>query len=176
LRKQPSILVRRALTAAPLLLVPALSLGAQTFRGSINGNTTDPSGAALAGAQITATDTSTGVARQTVSSGAGEFSFADLPAGTYSVQVVAAGFQSTQVNGVQVLAGEVRTLPLKLALAQQATTVEVLADALSLDTTTTTQTTTLSGAALQDTPLNGRDFTQLLAPRRPFPGTTTPAQ
>ena len=68
------------------------------------------------------------------------------------------------------LAGKIYTLPVKLSVAQQAATVEVSADALSLDTTTVTQTTVLDSKALQDVPLNGRDFTQLLGTSVAFSG------
>ncbi len=154
---------------APLLLVAAPSF-AQTFRGNINGSIVDPSGAVVAGAKVSAIEVATSSAHEAVSSGAGEFSFGELPAGAYTVKVEATGFQSTDVNGVQVLAGKVYTLPVKLNLAQQADTVQVSADALSLDTTTIAQTTTLSGNALQSTPLNGRDFTQLLGTSAAFAG------
>jgi hypothetical protein len=143
---------------------------AQTFRGSINGTISDPSGAVVANAEISATDTGTGVVRNTVSSGAGEFSFADLPLSTYTIKVASPGFQTTDVAGVQVLAGKVHTLPVKLAAVSQTISVEISADALSLDTTTTAQTTTLTSSALQNTPLNGRDFTQLLGSSTSFAG------
>lgn len=153
-----------------LLLLLAAPLAAQTFRGTINGTITDASGAVISGAKVTATDTATAAIHQTVSSGAGEFSFNDLPLDNYTIKVEATGFQATEVTGVQVLAGKVYTLPVKLSVAQQATTVEVSADALSLDTTTVTQTTTLDAKALQDVPLNGRDFTQLLGTSASFAG------
>jgi hypothetical protein len=165
---------RRLLAALPALLALLFLLSiptlAQTFRGSINGTITDPSGAVFAGANVTAIDAATGVSRETVSSGAGEFSFNDLPQDTYTLKVHALGFQSTEINGVQVLAGKIYTLPIKLTVAQQASTVEVSADTLSLDTTTVTQTTTLDSKALQDVPLNGRDFTQLLGTSASFSG------
>ena len=162
------LIVSSALLALlALFCVPSL---AQTFRGGINGSITDPSGAAIPGAKVTATDVATAVVRDTVSSGAGEFAFNDLPQSTYTVKVEAAGFQSTQVTGVQVQAGKVYTLPVKLTVAQQATTIEVAADSLSLDTTTVTQTTVLDSQALQDVPLNGRDFTQLLGTSASFSG------
>jgi hypothetical protein len=164
---------RSRIWAFPLLLPVLLTVDpsfAQTFRGNINGSIVDPSGAVVSGAKVTATEVATSSSHEAVSSGAGEFSFNDLPAGAYTITVQASGFQGTQVNGVQVLAGRVYTLPIKLNLAQQAQTVEVSADALSLDTTTTTQTTTLSGSALQNTPLNGRDFTQLLGTSASFSG------
>jgi outer membrane receptor protein involved in Fe transport len=169
--------MRASRTFHSLLLVFALgtfsllpSAVAQTFRGSINGTITDPSGAVIPGATVTATDVSTSVVRDTVSSGAGEFLFSDIPQSTYTIKVVANGFQTTEITGVQVLTGKIYTLPVKLALSQQATTVEVSANALALDTTSEVQTTTLDGVALQDVPLNGRDFTQLQATSVSFSG------
>jgi Carboxypeptidase regulatory-like domain/TonB dependent receptor len=157
------------LVIAGLLSLPGTS-SSQTFRGSINGTVTDTSGAVIPGAKVTATDVSTAAVRDTVSSGAGEFLFSDLPQSTYTVKVQASGFQTTEATGVQVEAGKIYTLPVKLSVAQQATTVEVEADSLSLDTTTVTQTTTLDANALQDVPLNGRDFTQLLGTSVSFAG------
>ncbi len=153
-----------------LFLLVSLPSLAQTFRGSINGAITDPSGAVVAGAKVTATDVATAVVQNTVSSGAGEFSFNDLPVDTYTIQVEAQGFQRVEVTGVQVLAGKVYTLPVRLTVAQQATIVEVSANALSLDTTTVVQTTSIEGKSLQDVPLNGRDFTQLMGSSVAFSG------
>ncbi len=159
-------------SAATLALSPVLSapLLAQTFRGSINGTVTDVSGAVIPNVKVTVTDVGTTVVRSTVSSGAGEFSFNDLPAGIYTLHVEDPGFRSTDFTGIQVLAGKIYTQAVKLDVAQQASTVQVEADALTLDTTTTTETTTLEGKALQDVPLNGRDFTQLLGTSVAFAG------
>ena len=163
-----SLVASSALLA--LLALFSISLPAQTFRGNINGTVTDTSGAVIPGAKVTATDTATAAVRETVSSGAGEFSFNDLPQSTYTIKVQAAGFSTTEATGVQVKAGTIYTLPVKLSIAQQATTVEVAADSLTLDTTTVTQTTVIDSQALQDVPLNGRDFTQLLGSSVAFAG------
>jgi hypothetical protein len=161
------VVVLFALTAFLAGSLPGL---AQTFRGGINGSVTDSSGAVVPGAKVTATEGATAAASDTVSSGAGEFSFNDLPLGTYHIKVEASGFQTTEVNGVQVQAGKMYTLPVRLSVAQQAATIEVSADALSLDTTSVTQTTVLDSTSLQDVPLNGRDFTQLLGTSASFSG------
>ena len=71
---------------------------------------------------------------------------------------------------VQVSAGSTYSLPLKLAVASQATTVEVNAAGVSLDTTSVTQTTVLPTKTIQDTPINGRDFTQFLGLTPGFSG------
>ncbi len=145
-----------------LLLISVASGRAQTFRGGISGVVTDQSGAAVPGAAVQATADGTGVVHDTVSSSAGEFAFQELQLGTYTITAAASGFQTVKVDKVPVTAGYIYNLPVKLNLAQAATTIEVDAAALSLDTTSTTQTAGVEGKNLQDTPLNGRDFTQLI--------------
>jgi hypothetical protein len=168
-RRSGSVFASFLIVAAVLLCGPLASL-AQTFRGGINGTVTDPTGAVVPQAHVTATEVATATVYNTVASSAGEFNFADLPLGTYKVTVLATGFETVDVNGVSVTAGTVYTLPVKLGLAQEATTIEVAANALTLDTTTTTQTTVLDSKALQDVPLNGRDFTQLFSTSAAFSG------
>jgi hypothetical protein len=136
---------------------------AQTFRGAINGTVTDPSGGVVPNAQVNATETATGIEHATVTTSDGQFSFQDLPLGTYKITVTTSGFPPMTVDHVEVTAGSIYTLPVKLSLGQQATTVEVSAASLAVDTTTQTQTMTLPDQAVQDIPLNGRDFTQLIA-------------
>jgi outer membrane receptor protein involved in Fe transport len=158
---------RRSVLSAWIVLMSAIllmssQLRAQTFRGGINGTVTDQSGAVVPGVAIEATDTATGVVHSTISSTGGEFSFQELPLGSYSITATASGFQKIKVDKVPVTAGSIYTLPIKLSVAQTATTVEVNAAALTLDTTSTTQTAGVVGKQLQDTPLNGRDFTQLI--------------
>jgi hypothetical protein len=79
------------------------------------------------------------------------------------VTVVASGFAATTADNVPVTAGQVYSLPIKLGMAKQSTTVEVSAAAIALDTTTPTQTFTIADQSVQDMPLNGRDFSQLIA-------------
>ena len=148
--------------ACLLLLVSAVALHAQTFRGGINGTITDQSGAVVVGAAVTATNNGTGVSVNAVSSSGGEYQFQDLPLGSYTISVTASAFKPEKVNGVPVTAGVIYTLPVKLTVAAEGETVEVMANALALDTTSTTQTAGVGGKVLQDTPLNGRDFTQLI--------------
>jgi outer membrane receptor protein involved in Fe transport len=145
-----------------LLGLGAASLQAQTFRGGINGTVSDQSGAVVPGATVTATNNGTGVAANAVTSSGGEYQFQDLPLATYTVTVSATGFKPEKVTSVPVTAGVIYTLPIKLNVASTGETVEVMANALALDTTSTTQTAGVGGKVLQDTPLNGRDFTQLI--------------
>jgi len=160
--------LRSTLGLAAMLLALAASLPfsalAQTFRGGINGTVTDQSGAVVPGATIEAVETATNVSHKTISSSGGEFSFQEMPLGSYSITITASGFESEKVNGIPVTAGVIYTLPVKLKVASAGTEiVEVSAAAYSLDTTTTTQTTILDEKSVNDTPLNGRDFTQFLS-------------
>src|SRR5437763_3869982 len=153
--------------AVLFLITPA---NAQTFRGAINGTVTDPSGASVPGAQVAVTNSATGIEHSTVTTGDGQFAIQDLPVGAYKVAVSATGFPSYSIDRVEVTAGAIYTLPIKLSLQQQSTTVEVSAAVLSLDTTTEIQTTLVTGTDMQQVPLNGRDFTQLISVTPGFGG------
>jgi hypothetical protein len=155
--------MRRLLGAIVVLVVVCIAGYAQTFRGAINGTVTDPSGAVVAGAKVTATNNGTGIAQDTVSTNDGQFSFQDLPLGSYKISVSAGGFPTTTVDKIDVTAGSVYTLPVKLSMEKQSTTVEVSAAALTLDTTTVTQSNIIPAEAVQNVPMNGRDFTQFAA-------------
>src|SRR5208283_3123331 len=153
---------RIALGSIFVVLITALA-GGQTIRGAISGTVTDPAGGVVPNAQVTATDTATATEHKTTTTTDGAFVFQDLPLGTYKVTVIASGFATTTTDNVPVTAGQVYSLPVKLGLAKQATTVEVSAAAIALDTTTPTQTFTIAEQSVQNLPLNGRDFSQLIA-------------
>ena len=143
---------------------------AQTFRGTINGTVTDPSGAVVPNAQVKATEVATGSDHNTITTSDGQFAFQDIPVGAYKVIITAPGFAALTVDKVDVLAGSIYTLPVKLSVAKEQTTVEVSAAALSMDTTTSTQTQTIESQVVQDIPLNGRDFSQLIAENTGYGG------
>src|SRR5258708_3587793 len=97
-----------------LLVLLGFTAYAQTFRGAINGSVTDPSGAVVAGATVKATNTATGVPISATTTSDGQFSFQDLPLGTYKIEVSSAGFRPAAFDNVTVTAGGVYTLPVKL--------------------------------------------------------------
>ena len=151
-------------------MLVASPLWAQTFRGAINGSVVDPSGAAIPKAEVKATEIATSIDHTTTATAEGQFSFQDIPLGFYKVTVSAPGFPALVVDKVEVVAGTVRTLNITLKLAQQATTVEISATALTLDTTTSTQSMSIPDDVVQNLPLNGRDFTQMIAVQPGFGG------
>ena len=146
-----------------ILLSASLVINAQTFRGAINGTVSDPSGAVVPNAQVKATEVATGVEHSTVTTSDGQFAIPDIPLGAYKVSVTAKGFRPYVADKVQVAAGTSYTMAVKLTLGEATQTVEVSAAALTMDTTTPTQISSISPEVVQDIPLNGRDFSQLIA-------------
>ncbi len=162
--------MKRWLCAVLFLLVVVTAANSQTFRGAINGTVTDPSGAAVPNATVKATESATGLDHTTVTSSEGQFSFQDIPLGFYKVSVSASGFPTTNIDKVEVVAGTIYTLNVQIKLGQSSTTVEVSAAAITLDTTTSAQTMSIQDDVVQNAPLNGRDFTQLIAVQPGFGG------
>jgi hypothetical protein len=145
------------------VLLAVAGLSAQTFRGTILGTITDPSGAVVAGAKVTAKNTGTGLERSTETSGDGSYSIPELPIGTYNVTVSQQGFQTFVATGVTVnVAGE-RRVDAALKTGEVSTKVEVSADQLPMvETTTNTLGGVLTAQTVQDMPVNGRDYTKLI--------------
>ncbi len=170
-RVSRSVFTPILLSLALLLAIP-VAFG-QTFRGGISGTITDQSSAVVPGAQVIAVENATSTSYKTVSSSAGEFAFADMPLGSYTITVTATGFKTIKIDKVPVTAASIYTLPIKLSVASAGETVEVTANALTLDTVSDTQSTALPEEVVQNLPNSGRDFTQMLAQTPGFAGLST---
>ena len=162
--------MKRLVLAILVVLSLGVAANGQTFRGSINGAVTDPSGAVVPNATVKVTEIATGQDHTMTTTSDGAFAFQDLALGFYKVTVNATGFPTYTVDKVEVVAGQIYTLQVRLTLQQQSTSVEVSAAALALDTTTQTQTMTIPDDVVQNMPLNGRDFTQLISVEPGFGG------
>src|SRR5580693_818723 len=114
---------------------------AQALYGSLTGNVTDPSSAAIPGAKVDAVSVETGVARQTDTDSRGVFSFSNLQPGIYRVTVTAKSFQTFIETNIEVQESAVRRVDVRLSVATVAQSLEVSGDAVALhfynDTTTT---------------------------------------
>src|SRR5437879_3623475 len=163
-------IMKRLVLAILVVLLLAVAGNSQTFRGTINGTVTDPSGGSVPNATVKATEVATGIDHTTTTTNDGAFALQDIPLGYYKVTVTATGFPTYAVDKVEVVAGQIHTLQINLKLAQATTTVEVSAAALTLDTATQTQTMTIPDDVVQNIPLNGRDFTQLISVAPGFGG------
>ena len=145
------------------VLLAVVSLSAQTFRGTILGTVTDPSGAVVAGAKVTVKNTGTGLERTSETSADGSYSLPELPIGTYTVTVTQQGFQTFVATGVTVDVASERRIDAALKTGQISTKVEVSADQLPMvETTTNTLGGVLTAQTVENMPVNGRDYTKLI--------------
>lgn len=156
---------------AALGMLSALSgIGsAQTF-GSITGAVTDPSGAVVPGAAVTATNTETNAARSTATNSAGLYVFPDLVPGTYSVKVAAPAFRTALKGGILLQVQQTARADFTLEVGEANQTVEVAASAAQLTTENATVGTVIGQQRIEDLPLNGRSYFSLVALS---PGVTT---
>src|SRR5690349_8644122 len=102
---------------------------AQTTSSRITGTITDPAGAAIPEATVTATNVETGVSFRTVAGAQGEYAIPSLPAATYRISASAKGFRTGVVNEVKLDAAVPATVNLKLEVGSVTETVEVAASA-----------------------------------------------
>jgi hypothetical protein len=144
----------------------AVSCFAQTFRGDLAGTVTDSSGAALVNAAVKLESPSTGFSRTINTTSSGDFLFAELPTGIYQLTVTQPGFEVKRVAHIEVAVAKTTNVPIQLGVAQQQSVVEVSAAAVALETTSTALVAVVDDHAVQDMPMNGRDFKQMfkLAP------------
>ena len=155
---QPS----RLLPAITVLLLLAASAGAQTTSGRILGTLTDQSGAAVAGATVVVTDEQRGTSRTFTTDESGAFAVPELQPGTYKIHVEAKGFKSVERPNIQLeVATDVRA-DFILPPGQVSETVTINEDIPLVNTTSATLGGTLSNKEINDLPLNGRNYENLL--------------
>jgi hypothetical protein len=136
---------------------------AQVLYGSIAGTVTDPTGAVVSKAIVTATNTSTGLSRQTAADNAGYYSIPNLPQGAYDVAVSAVGFKPLTEKGVNVSINNVTRSDLGLEVGTVNESVTVEANAALLQTTKTDINVNLESQAIGNLPLGGyRNFQSLV--------------
>jgi hypothetical protein len=136
-----------------VLLAATLSGWAQGDRGIIRGYTKDPSGAALEGAAVSASEKSTNAEYKTVTGVTGDFTVPSLPVGTYRIQVEKPGFKTVVQDNVVVAAGDTVSLDLSLDLGTTRETVEVTAEASILQSETARVASQISNKLVADLPL-----------------------
>ncbi|MGC9949057.1 MAG: TonB-dependent receptor [Bryobacteraceae bacterium] len=132
----------------------------------IVGSVSDPSGAAVNGATVQATNASTGLEWRVKTGAQGDYSLDLLPPGVYAVEATAAGFSPARAAGVQLAVNAMRRIDLRLALPAVKENLSVEAVTPLVETETSEQGLVVGGQMTADLPLNGRDFMRLarLAP------------
>src|SRR5262249_16737208 len=146
------------LLTAPLLTHPAI---AQAPVGNIAGVVTDPSGAFLRGASVTATSLATGASREAVSDDHGFFQITTLQPGEYSVKVRSQGFAEFVVPRVVVAVGQTARVEAPLALEALSENVQVTVAAVVVDTSQSAVGGVVNLTQISELPLNGRNYLEL---------------
>ncbi len=151
---------------ALLVLVSAGGVGnAQVLYGSLTGNVTDPSSAAVVGAKVEALNVDTGVAPQASTDERGVFLFSNLQPGTYKVTFTARSFKTVVADNVRINANEVRRVDMGLQIATASETVEVNASAVILQTDKADVGADISSQEVVELPYTGgegKNFQSLL--------------
>jgi hypothetical protein len=147
-----------------VVLLPIRQAGAQTMgTGTITGTITDPSGARVAGAQITAVLASTNITRAVTTNGEGLYVFPALQIGTYVITAEHPGFKTFIQENVSLDADTTGTVNVALELGNSHETVTASAAPPGVETENGEIGALISGMQLSELSLNGRNFSQFLA-------------
>ncbi len=149
------------LTTFTLLLFSASAL-AQSTTGRILGTLTDPSGAAVAGATVVVTDVQRGTSRTMTTDESGDYAAPDLQPGAYKIHVEARGFKSVERPNVPIEVATAVRADFALQPGQVSETVTITEEVPLVNTTSATLGGTLSNKEINDLPLNGRNYENLL--------------
>ncbi len=137
------------------VLAHARGVGAS---GDISGTVTDPSGAVVPNATVTATEAEKGLKRTSLSDNRGEYHFTALPPASYEVSAQISGFQTAVYKGVIVNVGQTVVLDFHLKVSQTSEQVEVTTEAPVVETEKSHQADTINEQYIRDLPINRRDY------------------
>jgi hypothetical protein len=148
----------RLVLCLSLLLISVAPLWAQsTSTGTLFGLVTDPSGAAVQGASVTITDTSTGIPRTVTTNDTGRYIFVNVTPSKYDLSITKQGFAAVKMAGQTVEVGKTVAVDVSLQVGSTTEVVEVQANGVELQTTNATVGNTITGVALDSLPSLGRD-------------------
>ena len=145
-----------------LCLLAAAPVLAQSTVGSVNGTITDASGAAIPGASVTLSNIGTGIEVTSESNVTGLFVFVNVQPGNYTLLIEQTGFKTAALPIFNVGVNQTVTQNMSLEVGAVTETIEVMAQAELLQQSTSELGTVIGVKAVEDLPLNGRNFTQLL--------------
>jgi hypothetical protein len=156
---------RKALPVLSVFLAVILTcfpLFSQGSAGRIDGTITDQTGGAIPAAKVTITDVQRGVARNLTTDAAGAYAAPNLTPGTYTVHVEFMGFRSVDRKDLVIEVGQELRVDVALQPGEQSQTVTVTGEAPIVNTTNAELGGTIQNAVINDLPLNGRNFENLL--------------
>ncbi len=129
--------------------------------GQVNGTVTDKTGAVVLGANVTITNSATGIVYHAMTDDLGAYHVPDLPPGRYTMDVAKTGFATQHIQAFTLIVGQLFQQNITLAVGQTEQTVSVSAAALLLNTESSHDEQLIESQQIDDMPLNGRDYLQL---------------
>src|SRR5260370_453491 len=144
------------------VLALTFSAFAQVENGQFTGTVTDPTGAAIASAQVTVSNAATQLKLTNTTNASGNFVVKEVPPGTYKITVEGAGFKTFSDNGVTANAGTISHIDAKLQIGKASEVVEVTGEAAIVNTEDSKLATTVSSTQINNLPLNGRNVFDLM--------------
>ena len=160
MRLASSCLSAVCLTA--IALFAPMLLSGQGTGGRIVGRVIDPSGAVLGNVKVTATNDATGVAHDSNSNDSGDYTFPDLPVGTYSLTFDLSGFKKAVRHSITLDVNQVITLNMTMQLGATQEVVDVTSEAPLVETSSTQLGAVVNNRSVNELPLNARDTYQFL--------------
>ena len=151
----------KTLTLFLMALLTTLNVAGQQITGSIRGTVSDPSGAIVQAATVTAKQIETGLTRVAITDRQGEFVLVELPIGHYQLETQAKGFQTYLQQGISLDVNQTATIGIHLKLGSETQWVEVSANAALAQSTVSSLGQTVMEHEILDLPLDGRNFSQL---------------
>jgi len=145
-----------------LVAATALMAYAQNAGGSITGQVRDMTGAAIAGAKVSVTQSETGATRNTATGGGGEYTFPNLAVGTYTITAEHDGFKKFKRQGVVLHVSEQVGADLVLQVGEVSEQISVESTAAEVRTESSEQGGVITGSQVRELQLNGRSFMTLL--------------
>jgi len=141
----------------------ALAAAAQVDRAVLSGLVTDETGAAITSAVVRVESSGTGYSRELRTGEDGFYRFAALPVGVYTVTISKEGFTAARIEAVALAVGQSRRLDAELKVGALTTQIEVTAEATPIDQTTADIGGVVHARQIRDIPLNGRNWSFLMA-------------
>jgi len=151
----------KTLTLFLMALLTCLNATGQQITGSIRGTVSDPSGAIVQSATVTARQIETGLTRVAITDRQGEYVLVELPIGHYQLETQAKGFQTYLQQGISLDVNQTATVGIHLKLGSETQQVEVSANAALVQSTVSSLGQTVMEDEILDLPLDGRNFSQL---------------
>src|SRR5262245_28562215 len=166
MRRQLHMFMSKKMQTSCLLLVnlffATLAFSQGGANGTIVGTVTDSSGAVVANAKVDVTNTATGVVVHTETSTTGDYTVPYLNPASYKVSVTATGFQKAESTAFTLIVGQQARVNITMKPGSAVETIEVQASSVGIQTESPEISNTIAQKQIEELPLNGRNFVQLL--------------